>query len=121
MWAYRGKSPVNSPLDRLKHSFWDYGNLILDDFRLLNLKYGESDGTPLQYSCLQNPMDGGAWLAAVHGVSKSRTRLTDLLHFHFSLSCIEGNGNPLQCSCLENPSDGGAWWAAIHGVVQSQT
>ena len=85
MWAYRGKSPVNSPLDRLKHSFWDYGNLILDDFRLLNLKYGESDGTPLQYSCLQNPMDGGAWLAAVHGVSKSRTRLTDFtftFHFH---------------------------------------
>ena len=33
--------------------------------------------------------------------------LTELLHFHFSLSCIgEGNGNPLQCSCLENPMDG---------------
>ena len=34
---------------------------------------GEGNGTPLQYSCLENPMDGGAWWAAVHGVTKSRT------------------------------------------------
>ena len=81
---------------------------------------GEGDGTPLQYSCLKNPMDGGAWWAAVHGVAKSRTRLH--FHFHFSLSCIgEGNGNPLQCSCLENPRDGGAWWATVYGVAQSRT
>ena len=57
-------------------------------------------------------MDGGAWWAAVHGVAKSQTRLSDFsfnFHFHFSLSCIgEGNGNPLQCSCLENPRDGGS-------------
>ena len=33
---------------------------------------GEGDGTPLQYSCLENPMDRGAWWAAVHGVAKSR-------------------------------------------------
>ena len=46
---------------------------------------------------------------------------TERLHFHFSLSCIEGNGNPLQCSCLENPRDGGAWWAAVYGVTKSQT
>ena len=46
---------------------------------------------------------------------------TELLHFHFSLSCIgEGNGNPLQYSCLENPRDGGAWWAAVYGVAQSR-
>ena len=38
---------------------------------------GEGNGTPLQYSCLENPMDGGAWEAAVHGVTKSRTRLSD--------------------------------------------
>ena len=78
-------------------------------------------GTPLQYSCLENPMDGGAWWAAVHGVAKSRTRLsgfTFTFQFHFSLSCIgEGNGNPLQCSCLENPRDGGAWWDAVYGVA----
>ena len=34
---------------------------------------GEGNGTPLQYSCLENPMDGGAWKAAVHGVTKSQT------------------------------------------------
>ena len=36
---------------------------------------GEGNGNPLQYSCLENPMDGGAWLATVHGVTKSWTRL----------------------------------------------
>ena len=82
---------------------------------------GEGNGTPLQYSCLENPMDGGAWWATVHGVAKSRTQLSDF-HFHFSLSCIgKGNGNPLQCSCLESPGDGGAWWAAVYGVAQSRT
>ena len=46
---------------------------------------GEGNGTPLQYSCLENPMDGGAWWAAVHWVAKSWTRLSDLtftFHFH---------------------------------------
>ena len=46
---------------------------------------GENNGTPLQYSCLENPMDGGAWWATVHGVAKSRTRLNDFtftFHFH---------------------------------------
>ena len=45
---------------------------------------GEGNGTPLQYSCLENPMDGGAWWATVHGVAKSRTRLNNFtLTFHF--------------------------------------
>ena len=38
---------------------------------------GEGNGTPLQYSCLENPMDGGAWLATVHGISKSWTQLSN--------------------------------------------
>ena len=38
---------------------------------------GEGNGTPLQYFCLENPIDGGAWLATVHGVAKSRTRLSN--------------------------------------------
>ena len=38
---------------------------------------GEGNGTPLQYSCLENPMDGEAWWATVHGVAKSWTRLSD--------------------------------------------
>ena len=45
---------------------------------------GEDNGTPLQYSCLEDPMDRGAWWAAVHGVAKSRTRLSDFpFTFHF--------------------------------------
>ena len=44
---------------------------------------GEGNGNPLQDSCLKNPMEGGASLATVHGVTKSQTRLSD---FHFSLS-----------------------------------
>ena len=45
---------------------------------------GEGNGNPLQYSCLENPMDGGTWWAAVHGVAKSRTRLSDFtLTSHF--------------------------------------
>ena len=46
---------------------------ILDISMPVMLKVGEGNGTPLQYSCLENPMDGGAWQAAVHGVAKSRT------------------------------------------------
>ena len=52
---------------------------------LSSTKYGEGNGIPLQYSCLENPMDGGAWWAAVHGVAGSRTRLSDftfIFHFH---------------------------------------
>ena len=46
--------------------------------------YIEGSGTPLQYSCLENPMGGGAWWATVHGVAKSWTRLSDFtLTFHF--------------------------------------
>ena len=81
------------------------------------IHFGEGNGTPLQYSCLENPMDRGAWWAAVHGVRKSRTRLSDFtftFHFH---ALEKENGNPLQCSCLENPRDGEACWAAVYGVT----
>ena len=70
---------------------------------------GEGDGTPLQYSCLENPMDRGAWWAAVHGVAKSQTRLSDFpftFHFHALekemathssvLACIKQGGSTRQ-------------------------
>ena len=80
--------------------------------------HGEGNGNPLQYSCLENPVDRGAWWAAVHRVAQSRTQLKRL-RMH---SCVgEGNGNPLQYSCLENPRDRGAWWAAVYGITQSRT
>ena len=94
---------------------------------------GEGNGNPLQQSCLENPMEGGAWWATIHGVAKSQTRLSD---FTFTFNAMpytslvaqmiknppanaedlgsvpglgrspgEGNGNPLQYSCLENSMD----------------
>ena len=54
-------------------------------FCLFVLFFPSVNGTPLQYSCLENAMDGGAWWAAVHGVAKSQTRLSDFtftFHFH---------------------------------------
>ena len=50
---------------------------VTEHLTLGKVNKGESNGNPLQYSCLENPMDGGAWWAAVHGVSKTRTRLSD--------------------------------------------
>ena len=87
-------------------------------FSIFILSSGEGNGNPLQYSCLENPVDRGAWWAAVHRVTQSRTRLKRLsMH-----ACIgEGNNSPLQCSCLENPRDRGAWWAVVYGVTQSWT
>ena len=60
---------------------------ILEEMGLneVRIRSGEGNGTPLQYSCLENSMDRGAWRAAVHGVAESRTRLSDFtftFHFH---------------------------------------
>ena len=66
-------------------------------------------------------MDREARHAVIHGVAKSRTRLSV---FTFFLSIVlfgEGNGNPLQCSCLEKPVDRGTWWSAGYGVAESWT
>ena len=49
---------------------------------------GEGNGTPLQYSCMENPMDGGAWWAAVHGVTKSQTWLSNFT-FTFPFHALE--------------------------------
>ena len=57
-------------------------------------------GTPLQHSCLENPMGGGAWWAAVHGVTKSRTRLSDFT-FTFHFPALEKE--------MATPSSGLAW------------
>ena len=49
---------------------------------------GEGNGNPLQYSCLEDPMEGGAWWATVHGVAKSRTRLSNFTFTFKSLQMV---------------------------------
>ena len=65
---------------------WGFQHLLaLDVIDLIAYLTGEGNGNPLQYSCLGNPRDRGAWWAAVHGVARSRTRLNDFtftFHFH---------------------------------------
>ena len=70
---------------------------------------------------MENPMDGGAWWAAVHGVTKSRTRLSDFtltFHFHALEKEIATHSSVL---AWRIPGMEGAWWAAVYGVAQSWT
>ena len=66
-------------------ALWHINTLDYDFCAGLQYHYREGNGTPLQYFCLENPMDRGAWWAAVHGVAKSGTWLsifTFTFHFH---------------------------------------
>ena len=82
---------------------------------------GEGNGNPLQYSCLENPMDGEAWWAAVHGVARSQTRLSDFT-FTFQFHALEKEmATHSSVLAWRIPgTDGVAWWAAVSGVTQSQ-
>ena len=112
---------------------------------------GEGNGNPLQCSCLENPRDGGAWWAAVYGVTQSRTWLKWLSCSSIAAKGFPGGSvgketacnmgdagdtdsipglgrspggkhdNPLQYSCLENSMDRGTWQATVYGVTKSQT
>ena len=64
------------------------GSQDVQNYHLLGQYLGEGNGALLQYSCLENPMDGGAWQAAVHGVAKGRTRLSDFT-FTFRFHALE--------------------------------
>ena len=84
-------------------------------------QFGEGNGTPLQYSCLENPMDGAAWWAAVQGVAKSQTRLSNFT-FTFHFHALEKEMATLSSVLAWGiPGTGGAWWAAVYGVAQSRT
>ena len=94
----------------------------------------EGDGTPLQYSCLENPMDGGAWWAAVHGATKSQTRLSDFTSFLFicldesfpcspelSQHCYSGIVLVAhQCFRLSNPMGCSPQGSSVHGILQAR-
>jgi len=101
----------------------NYCSLTLDIFiyYVISAIIGEGNGNPLQYSCLENTMDGGAWQAAVQGVAKSQTRLSDFtftFHFHALEKEMATHSSVL---AWRIPGAGGAWWVAVYGVAQSQT
>ena len=85
--------------------------------------WGEGNGTPLQYFCLENPMGRGAWWAAVHGVAKSRTRLSD---FHFCAFTVMQYAvcpaaKSLQsCPTLCDPIDGSPPGSPVPGILQAR-
>ena len=81
---------------------------------------GEGNGTPLQYSCLENLMDGGAQKAAVHGVAKSRTQLSDF-PFTFTFMHWRRKWQATPVFLPQKSLDRGAWWTTVHGVAKSQT
>ena len=87
-------STLNFQYAFLKNIFFDVDSLVAQMVKTLPAMLGdpgsipglgrspgEGNGNPLQYSCLENSMDGGAWQVTVHGVTKHQTRLRD---FHFS-------------------------------------
>ena len=83
--------------------------------------HSSHNGTPLQYSYLENPMDGGAWKAAVHGVAESQTQLSDFtftFHFHALEKEMATHSSIL---AWRIPMNQGAWLAIVHGVTHSQT
>ena len=82
---------------------------------------GEGNGSPLQYPCLENPMDRGAWQAAVHGVARSRTRLSDFtftFHFHTLEKEMAAHSNVLAWEILWTKELDGL---TVHGVAKSWT
>ena len=79
IWGFPGGSEV-------KAFAYHVGNLGL--IPELGRSPGEGNGNPLQYSCLENPMDGGAWWATVHGVAKSRTQPIHFSSCHFAPTCF---------------------------------
>ena len=81
---------------------------------------GEGNGDPLRYSCLDNPTDGGAWWATVHGVVKSRTRLSDFtftFHFHALEKEMATHSSVLAWRIPGSGEPDGPFY----GVAQSQT
>ena len=98
---------------------WDTCTLMADSFQCM-AKTGEGNGNPLQYSCLGNPMDRGAWWATVHGVAKSQTQLSGFT-FTFHFHVLEKEMATQSIILAWRIPGMGAYWAAVSGVTQSWT
>ena len=92
-WAYTQNIFEIKCFAKMAHS---KHSLVVSDYYFLanfSTDLGEGNSTPLQCSCLENPMDGGAWKATVHGVAEGRTRLSDFT-FTFHLHALEKEMQP---------------------------
>ena len=90
-------------------------------YRYLAKWFREGNGTPLQYSCLENPMDRGAWWAAVHGITKSWTRLSDFT-FTFPFHALEKEmATHSSVLAWRIPGTGEPGGLPVSGVAQSRT
>ena len=110
----------------LNHKFLSFVSFMLTCWRIkvflkccVEYPSREGNGTPLQYSCLENPMDGGAWWAAVHGVTMSVTRLSDFtftFHFHALEKEMATHSSVLAWRILEAAEPGGLPSMGLHRV-----
>ena len=83
--------------------------------------YGEGNGTPLQYSCLENPMDGRAWWAALHGVARSQTRLSDFTLFFLFHALEKEMATHSSVLPWRIPGTGGLVGCRLWGCTESDT
>ena len=91
----------------------------MDEMKDNSSNIGEGNDTPLQYSCLENPMDGGAWWAAVHGVAKSQARLSNFtftFHFHALEKEMATHSSVLAWRILGTAEPGGLLSLGSHRV-----
>ena len=91
----------------------------IQDSISLAIRSGEGNRTPLQYSCLENPMDRGAWKDSMESLRVRHDWATSLSLFTFTH--WRRKWQPTPVFLPENPRDRGAWWAAVYGVAQSRT
>ena len=89
---------------------WPWGNMNRISSTLILMRcvpcIGEGNGTPLQYSCLEKPMDGGAWWVTVHGVTKSQTWLSDFSFTFHSHALEKGMATHPSVLALRIPGTG---------------
>ena len=104
---------------RFSFSFSFINHPIHARSKLSSLQSNQGDGIPLQYSCLENPMDRGAWQAAVHGVAKSQTQLSDFpftFHFHALEKEMAAHSSILAWRVLGTGEPGGLQSMGSHRV-----
>ena len=107
----------------LNYQAIDFKYLTIINYTSIELGNGEGNGTPLQYSCLGNPMDRGAWWAAVHSVAKSQTWLSDFtftFHFH-ALEKEMATHSSVLAWRIPGTGEPGGLVGAVYGVAQSRT